>query len=55
MAKTARHAAIKSRVLEKAGQFKARNGYVPPYWELLRTRCNDDFDHGLLGWHGWEK
>ena len=33
---TATHAALKTRVLEQADQFKAGHGYVPPYWELVR-------------------
>lgn len=33
---TARHAAIKSLLLEKVEQFKSERGYVPPYWELVR-------------------
>jgi hypothetical protein len=30
------HAAIASRLLEKAETFKAERGYVPPYWVLVR-------------------
>jgi hypothetical protein len=33
---TAKHAAVKTRVLNAVAEFKAANGYVPPYWELLR-------------------
>jgi len=33
---TAQHAAIKSRVFIAVEKFQAANGYVPPYWELLR-------------------
>jgi hypothetical protein len=33
---TARHARIKAGVLERAQEFQRVNGYVPPYWELLR-------------------
>jgi len=32
----ANHAAITTRLLEKAEKFKAERGYVPPYWELVR-------------------
>jgi hypothetical protein len=31
-----RHAAIKARLLMIADQFKARQGYTPPYWELVK-------------------
>ena len=31
-----RHAAIKARVLAQADEFRARNGYTPPEWQLLR-------------------
>ena len=30
-----RHAAIKSRTVELAGQFESTKGYRPPYWELV--------------------
>ena len=33
---TARHEAIKARLLERVEQFKAEKGYAPPYWELVR-------------------
>ena len=33
---TSKHAAIKSRLIEKAERFKAEKGYAPPYWELVR-------------------
>jgi hypothetical protein len=33
---TARHAAMKARLLEKAEEFETEKGYVPPYWELVR-------------------
>ncbi len=32
---TARHALIKSEVLNRAQEFRRERGYVPPYWELL--------------------
>ncbi len=32
----ARHAAMKEHVLRQAADFRRRNGYAPPYWELLR-------------------
>ncbi len=32
----ARHAAMKEHVLQQAAEFRRRNGYTPPYWELLR-------------------
>jgi hypothetical protein len=32
----ANHAALAARLREKAAQFKAERGYVPPYWELVR-------------------
>src|SRR5262245_7493575 len=31
-----RHATIKARLLMLADQFKARQGYIPPYWELVK-------------------
>lgn len=31
-----RHAAIKARVLVQADEFRARTGYTPPEWQLLR-------------------
>jgi hypothetical protein len=31
-----RHSAINERLTLKAEQFKAANGYAPPYWELVR-------------------
>jgi hypothetical protein len=33
---SATHAAIKARVLRLAGEFQAREGYRPPYWELVK-------------------
>lgn len=33
---TARHARIKSEVLNRAQEFERERGYVPPYWELLK-------------------
>jgi hypothetical protein len=30
------HAGIRTRLLERAEQFKADRNYVPPYWELVR-------------------
>lgn len=33
---TANHARVKAGVLEKVMEFKAAQGYVPPYWELIR-------------------
>lgn len=32
----ANHAAVKTRMLEMAEQFRTERGYVPPYWELVR-------------------
>jgi Permuted papain-like amidase enzyme, YaeF/YiiX, C92 family len=32
----AKHSAIKERLSAKADQFKAKNGYAPPYWELVK-------------------
>jgi len=31
-----RHAALKARLLDLAAGFKRRNGYNPPYWELVK-------------------
>ncbi|HXX92854.1 MAG TPA: YiiX/YebB-like N1pC/P60 family cysteine hydrolase, partial [Planctomycetota bacterium] len=31
-----RHAEMRARLREKADQFKARQGYAAPYWELVR-------------------
>jgi hypothetical protein len=33
---SATHARIKARVIVEADQFKLQNGYIPPYWELVR-------------------
>jgi hypothetical protein len=31
-----RHGAIRKRVLELAEEFRDREGYMPPEWQLLR-------------------
>lgn len=31
-----RHAAMVARVMQKTEQFKTKQGYTPPYWELVR-------------------
>ena len=31
----ARHAALKSALLQRVQDFKSRHGYSPPYWELV--------------------
>jgi len=31
-----KHAALKARLLDLAAEFKRRNGYNPPYWELVK-------------------
>jgi hypothetical protein len=46
---TARHAAIKARLLEKVQQFKAQNAYVPPYWELVRLAREARDESGMSG------
>lgn len=48
-AMTARHAAIKARLLEKVQQFKAQNAYVPPYWELVRLAREARDESGMSG------
>jgi hypothetical protein len=31
-----RHKAIREKVLARAGAFQEKQGYRPPYWELVR-------------------
>jgi hypothetical protein len=42
------HGAIKERLTLKADQFKAKNGYAPPYWELVKLArtAKDEVEKG---------
>jgi hypothetical protein len=31
-----RHATMVTHVMQQAEQFKTKQGYTPPYWELVR-------------------
>jgi len=44
---TARHSMIKTGVLKRTQEFERINGYVPPYWELLRFARETKIGLGL--------